>query len=62
VTKSETQDIICEIAKTLFPDIEEEVLVDGFYVVDLYVPSKKLCLEVQGPLHYTFNGLPTMKT
>ena len=46
VTRSETQVIIGELVRKLYPDVEEEVLVENFYVVDLYVPSKKLCLEV----------------
>lgn len=62
VTQSETQDIIGELVKKLYPDVEEEVLLEKFYVVDLYVPSKKLCLEVQGPYHYCYSGQPTMKT
>ena len=37
-------------------------MIDDFYVVDIYVPSKKLILEVQGPSHKVFLGQATTKT
>ena len=37
-------------------------MIDKFYVVDIYIPSENLCLEVQGPQHYNFAGQPTKKT
>ena len=37
-------------------------MLDGFYMVDAYVPSLNLCIEINGPAHYTFNGLPNMKS
>ena len=42
--------------------MQEEVIIDKFFVVDLYVPSKKLIIEVQGPQHYGIDGNVTRKT
>ena len=51
-----------EVVRRTYPDAEEEVLIDRFYVVDIYVPSLKLILEVQGPDHFTENGKSRIKT
>ena len=62
VTRSETQQIVVDLFKKVYPDLQEEVLIDRFYVVDIYIPSENLCLEVQGPSHYTYAGMPTKRT
>ena len=56
VTRSETQQIVVDLFKKVYPDLQEEVLIDRFYVVDIYIPSENLCLEVQGPTHYNYAG------
>ena len=35
--------------------MQEEVLIDKYFIVDLYIPSLKMCIEVQGPHHFTIN-------
>lgn len=62
IIRSATQEIVFELVKKIYPDVMEEVLIDDFYVVDLYVPSLKLCIEVQGPHHYGIDGRATIKT
>lgn len=46
VNRSATQQIIVDLASKIYPDIEEEVVIDNFYVVDIFIPSEKLFLEV----------------
>ena len=38
------------------------MVLDNFYVVDMFVPKQKLIIEVHGPIHYTFNRNLTMKS
>lgn len=54
VSRSQTQQIVFSLTKEIYPDLKEEYQIDDFYVVDMYVPSRKLCIEVQGPLHYDY--------
>ena len=56
ISRSETQQIIVEVVKQIYPDLQEEVMIDNFYMVDIYIPKKKLIIEVYGPIHYTFSG------
>ena len=37
-------------------------MIDEFYKVDLFVPSKNLVIEVQGPNHFNGNGSLQKKT
>ena len=37
-------------------------MIDKFYMVDIYIPSKKLCIEIQGPTHYAIKSKLTKKT
>ena len=47
-----------EVVREIYPDVVAEVLIDEFYKVDLFVPSKNLVVEVQGPSHFNGNGFP----
>lgn len=44
------------LLRKTYPDLQEEVLIDKYYIVDAYSPSKKLCIEIEGPLHYNHLG------
>ena len=51
-----------DILRKTYPDLEEEKMIDRFYVVDAYIPSKNLCVEIHGPLHYAYNDRENLKT
>jgi very-short-patch-repair endonuclease len=54
---------VLSLAKQILnEDIEEEVIIDKFYKVDLYCPAKKLIIEVNGPLHKNGKGNDNRKT
>ena len=46
----------------MYTEVEEEVILDNFYVVDIFVPKQKMIIEVNGLSHYTHHGKPIMKT
>ena len=41
--------------KKMFPDLEQEIIIDNFYRVDLFIPSENFVIEVNGQYH--FNGI-----
>lgn len=46
--------MVYQHVKELYPDAVLEEIFDGFYKADIYIPSRNLVLEVNGPSH--FNG------
>ena len=46
IFRSETQEIIVNLIKKVYKNVEEEVLIDRFYVVDILIPDLKIVIEV----------------
>ncbi len=46
----------------MYPEVESEMLVDEFYKVDMFIPSKNVVIEVQGPYHLNGLGINNKKT
>ena len=62
VSVSESQTLMFKEVKRRYKDAQTEVVLDNFYVVDAYVPSKKLIVEIQGPLHFNHAEKLTRKS
>ena len=54
-SSSNTHSKIQKCLEETYGEVESEKMIDDYYMVDLYVPSKNLAIEVQGTFH--FNGL-----
>ena len=43
---SEVHERIFKHVNALYPDAEQEVIIDGFYKADLFIPKNKTVIEV----------------
>ena len=42
--------------KLIYPDLVNEHQVGDFYYVNIYVPSRNLSIEINGPVHMNSSG------
>ncbi|KAH9257023.1 hypothetical protein BASA81_004844 [Batrachochytrium salamandrivorans] len=55
---------IAEVLRKTFPDLQNEVVLLGGVSVDMYIPSRNMVVEVDGPSHFFINQvtIPTGST
>ena len=58
---SETHGIVSKYIAEIFPDMMNEFPADDFYYADIYVPSRNLIIEINGPAHKNAKHKPKQK-